>query len=41
MRFADVVDYEQQHFSVGVDTMTGKSYLSISVSNGLVDYEEY
>ena len=41
MRFSDIKVYQQDHFSVGLDTTTGTYYLSIPVSNGLVDYEEY
>jgi hypothetical protein len=28
-------------FSIGVEETTGRFYVSIPVSNGLVDYEEY
>ena len=41
MRFQDRKVYEQQHFSIGFDTLSKTYYLSIPVSNGLVDYEEY
>ena len=41
MRFQDIKTYKQQHFSVGYDTQLTIHYLSIPVSNGLVDYEEY
>jgi len=29
------------HFSLGVDADSGRPYVSIPVSNGVVDYEEY
>lgn len=41
MKFKDVVMNRQERFSVGVEEDSGKHYVSIPVSNGLVDYEEY
>lgn len=41
MRFKDSKFYREYSFSVGVDTDTSTPYVSIPVSNGLVDYEEY
>ena len=41
MRFEDFRFYREYSFSVGIDTKTALPYLSIPVSNGLVDYEEY
>lgn len=41
MKFKDVVVSREQRFSVGVEEDSGKHYVSIPVSNGLVDYEEY
>jgi len=31
----------EERYSVGVEEDSGKHYVSIPVSNGLVDYEEY
>ncbi len=41
MRFVDNFTSQIDLFSVGVDTQTGKKYLSFPVNNGLVEYEEY
>lgn len=41
MKFIDKHVFRDERFSVGVDETTGKFYLSIPVSNPLVDYEEY
>ena len=41
MRFTDVADYPQERFSVGVESESGRFYVSIPVSNPLIDYEEY
>ncbi len=41
MKFTDTLVLREERFSLGVEETTGKFYLSIPVSNGLVDYEEY
>lgn len=41
MKFHDVVVCRDQRFSIGIEEDSGRYYLSIPVSNGLVDYEEY
>ncbi|PRC90886.1 hypothetical protein [Solimicrobium silvestre] len=41
MKFKDAIVYKNERFSVGVEEEAGKYYLSIPVSNNLVDYEEY
>lgn len=41
MRFKDAFFSKQDRYSLGIDTQTGKRYLSIPVSNNVVDYEEY
>lgn len=41
MKFNDVFFNEKYRFSIGVENESGKKYLSIPVSNGVVDYEEY
>lgn len=41
MKFHDVVVCRHQRFSIGIEEDSGRYYLSIPVSNGLVDYEEY
>jgi len=41
MKFKDVAVNREERFSVGIEEDSGKHYVSIPVSNGLVDYEEY
>ncbi len=40
-RFQDIHVYREALFSIGKDETTGSYYLSIPVSNRMVDYEEY
>ena len=41
LKFNDVLVDKARRFSIGIEEQTGKYYLSIPVSNNLVDYEEY
>ncbi len=41
MKFSDTATDTSSRFSIGLETETGRYYLSIPVSNRLVDYEEY
>lgn len=41
MNFKDVAVNRQQRYSIGVEETSGKYYVSIPASNGLVEYEEY
>lgn len=41
MKFNDVFVSREHMFSIGIEETSGKFYVSIPVSNGLVDYEEY
>jgi hypothetical protein len=41
MKFEDSFFSREEHYSLGLETDSGRRYLSIPVSNGLVDYEEY
>ncbi|MVW88504.1 hypothetical protein EI969_21590 [Pseudomonas sp. PB101] len=41
MKFSDVFTSREHMFALGVEETTGRLYLSIPVSNGMVDYEEY
>ncbi len=41
MRFVDKFFSKVERYSLGTDMDTGKKYLSISVFNGVVEYEEY
>jgi hypothetical protein len=41
MNFQDVFVNALERFSIGVEQETGRRYVSIPVSNGVVDYEEY
>lgn len=41
MKFRDIYFSREDHFSVGMEEESGTYYVSIPVSNQLVDYEEY
>lgn len=41
MRFKDLFVSRELRFSLGIEEDSGRYYLSIPVSNRLVDYEEY
>ena len=41
MQFVDTHVFRDDRFSIGIEQESGKRYLSIPVSNGLVEYEEY
>lgn len=41
MRFEDVYFSNEDRYSIGTETDSGRYYVSIPVSNGLVDYEEH
>lgn len=41
MKFTDIYISKENKFTVGIEEETGKYFLSIPVSNALVDYEEY
>lgn len=41
MRFNDSYFNKDERFSIGIEESSGKFYISIPVSNGMVDYEEY
>lgn len=41
MNFDDAYFSREHRFSLGTETGSRRRYLSIPVSNGLVDYEEY
>ena len=41
MKSRDKLVNREHRFSIGIEEDSGKYYLSIPVSNGLVDYEEY
>ncbi|WP_044559371.1 hypothetical protein [Azospirillum sp. B4] len=41
MKFKDIAVNRQERYSIGVEQETGRFFLSIPVSNRLVDYEEY
>ena len=41
MRFRDTFFSRDDRYSLGVEDATGQFYLSIPVSNGIVDYEEF
>ncbi|MDG3009905.1 hypothetical protein G4X40_07060 [Rhodococcus sp. D2-41] len=41
MKFEDSYFSRDDRYSLGVESESGKYYLSIPVSNGVVDYEEY
>jgi hypothetical protein len=41
VRFADVLVNTDERYSLGVEEESGRHYVAIPVSNGVVDYEEY
>ncbi|WP_100461643.1 hypothetical protein [Mycobacteroides abscessus] len=41
MKFEDVYFSKEDRYSMGTETDSGRHYVSMPVSNGLVDYEEY
>ncbi|MCX8557513.1 hypothetical protein OS121_20910 [Mycolicibacterium mucogenicum] len=41
MRFSDVFVSREDRYSIGAELDSGSHYVSIPVSNGVVDYEEY
>jgi hypothetical protein len=41
MKFRDVFVSESDRYALGVEENSGRRYLSIPVSNQMVDYEEY
>ncbi|MFJ3371469.1 hypothetical protein [Pseudomonas sp. NPDC086251] len=41
MKFSDAFTSRKHMFSLGVEETTGRFYVSIPVSNGMVGYEEY
>ena len=41
MRFNDTFFSREDRYSLGIEQDSGRNYVSIPVSNGLVDYEEY
>ena len=41
MKFDDVAVHRQERFSLGIEHNSGKYYISIPASNGIVEYEEY
>lgn len=41
MRFVDIAVYPAERYSLGIEVDSGRLYLSIPVSNSLVDYDEY
>ena len=41
MRFEDTYFSREDRYSLGVESTSGRNYVSIPVSNGVVDYEEY
>jgi hypothetical protein len=41
MKFQDVFVSREHMFSLGIEQTSGRFYVSIPVSNGMADYEEY
>ena len=41
MNFDDIIVFRHERFAIGQEIDSGCYYLSIPVSNGLVEYEEY
>lgn len=41
VRFSDVFVSREDRFSIGTELDSGRHYVALPVSNGVVDYEEY
>ncbi len=41
MKFNDLFVFRADYFTIGQEVESGRYYLSIPVSNGFVEYEEY
>lgn len=41
MTFEDAYFSRRDRYALGVESTTGRCYVAIPVSNGIVDYEEY
>jgi hypothetical protein len=41
MKFEDTYFSREDRYSIGIESTSGRYYVSIPVSNGIVDYEEY
>ena len=41
MKFEDTYFSREDRYSLGVESTSGRKYVSMPVSNGVVDYEEY
>jgi hypothetical protein len=41
VRFNDLWFSRERRFALGIEEVSGRCYLSIPVSNGVVDYEEH
>jgi len=41
MKFQDVLVHREHGFCVGTEQCSGRLYVAIPVSNGMVDYEEH
>ncbi|BCI83048.1 hypothetical protein MTY66_46730 [Mycolicibacterium sp. TY66] len=41
MKFSDTFVSREDRYSIGAELNSGRLYVSIPVSNGVVDYEEY
>ncbi|MEM6108585.1 hypothetical protein AAHS21_20475 [Mycobacterium sp. 050272] len=41
MKFEDTYFSRDDRYSIGIESVSGRYYASIPVSNGIVDYEEY
>ncbi|AVF37729.1 hypothetical protein KWG64_08190 [Rahnella sp. PD12R] len=41
MKFEDVFFSREERYSIGIETETARYYLSIPVTNHMIDYEEY
>lgn len=41
MKFDDTYFSRDDRYSIGIESISGRYYAAIPVSNGIVDYEEY
>lgn len=41
LQFDDMLISQEEQYSLGVERVTGRRYISVSVSQGFADYEEF
>lgn len=41
LQFDDMLISQEEQFSLGIERTTGRRYISVSISQGFADYEEF